>query len=294
MEKISNLISNKLEELRKKHYASLKKYHDECAKYENPDARHAAWFNKSEGKLHLSDGYNCDKCKNRGGFMKITELGNEVFVPCSCSNAREMVRKLKRAGIPNKLDDYTFFNYFHEKDWQKKLKNVIKKFGEQESYRWLYVCGQSGIGKTHLCTALINVILKKGLSVYYMPWRDEISELKNSMYTSGGEAIRRMKTFDVLYIDDLFKSSKDQKGNTLLPTSFEINTVYEVLNARYAGNKITIMSSNLKLEDIYNIDSAIAERIKNMCGINKYYIQVKYLPEYDSKNRINDLIEEIE
>ena len=29
-------------------------------------------FNRRVGNLNVADGYNCEKCKNRGGFMRLS------------------------------------------------------------------------------------------------------------------------------------------------------------------------------------------------------------------------------
>lgn len=292
MEKISNLITNKLEELKKKHYASWKKYHDECAKYDNPDARHAAWFNSSEGKLHLTDGVNCVKCKNRGGFMKIKQNGYEVFVPCSCQEKRKVVRNLKRSGLEKNIENMSLDKYIPKLDWQFRVKRTAKKFLEQEKFKWFYICGQNGSGKTHICTAISSEFLNKNYSLQYISWRDEITNLKSLVYKHDetAEILNRLKTVDILYIDDFLKTWKDSKGSYQFPTSFEIGIAFEVLNARYSGKKMTLLSSEKTLKDLYMIDEAIASRVKEMCGIRDFYIQIKRSEENDMRG---DLCSEI-
>lgn len=40
-------------------------------------------YNNSIGRLNEEDGYNCDKCKNRGDYMIKTETG-EALAECEC------------------------------------------------------------------------------------------------------------------------------------------------------------------------------------------------------------------
>ena len=64
----------------------------------------------------------------------------------------------------------------------------------------------------------------------------------------------------MLYIDDFLKSHKH--------TDSELNIAFEVINGRYVSRKLTIISSEMTLSDIYNADEAIAGRIREMCGEN--------------------------
>ena len=69
--------------------------------------------------------------------------------------------------------------------------------------------GQSGAGKTHLCTAVTVHYIRKGKEARYMLWRDEIAQIKAIVTDSAAYAARMdaLKKTPVLYIDDLFKGS---------------------------------------------------------------------------------------
>ena len=44
----------------------------------------------------------------------------------------------------------------------------------------VFIGGQVGAGKTHLCTAMVGEFLKRGISAKYMLWRDDALKLKAS------------------------------------------------------------------------------------------------------------------
>lgn len=66
--------------------------------------------------------------------------------------------------------------------------------------------------------------------------------------------IEKLQTAEVLYLDDLFKGSQ---------TDFDVkNIAYDIINYRYNNNLTTIISSEYMLNELLDIDSAIAGRIK--------------------------------
>ena len=47
-----------------------------------------------------------------------------------------------------------------------------------ERQAWFFVGGQSGCGKTHICTALVGGFIKLGFSVRYLVWQEDSARLK--------------------------------------------------------------------------------------------------------------------
>ena len=129
---------------------------------------------------------------------------------------------------------------------------------------WFYLGGQSGCGKTHLCTAICREFLLEGKQVIYMLWRDDIAKIKG-FATDPEERqklMERFKTAEVLYIDDLFKTGKNPDGYDPKPTAADINAAFEIINYRYCNPKLlTIISSELNEDELMDIDEAVGGRI---------------------------------
>ena len=70
------------------------------------------------------------------------------------------------------------------------------------------------------------------------------------------EAINEFKKTDVLYIDDLFK--QQNVGDA------DIKLAFEIIDSRYREDRITVISSELNIDDIMGIDEAVAGRILQM------------------------------
>lgn len=158
------------------------------------------------------------------------------------------------------MDRYTFDRWQTKQEWQRKVKGMALDYVENPS-GWFYMAGRPGTGKTHICTALCGALIEKGMEVQYLLWRDFSSRAK-AVVTDDEEyqrIVEPMKRVKVLYIDDLFKTGKGQE-----PTTGDTNLAFEILNSRYIQGKPTIISSELTVKMILDIDEAIGSRIFEM------------------------------
>lgn len=107
------------------------------------------------------------------------------------------------------------------------LKEKALKFCEDDD-AWLYIGGQSGCGKTHLCTAAAVKMIKQGCDVILMQWRDESVRLKGMINEPDeyAEAINQLKQVDVLYIDDLFVGSRYDGNGHGMPSEADIKLAF--------------------------------------------------------------------
>lgn len=229
--------------------------------------------NKAEGNLNEYDGYDCRACKNRGfiwvcrpaiyskGYQMITQT-------CRCAKIRRSIRSLQKSGLQTVVQKYKFDTYQATEEWQKHVIGKAKAFAEDGFQdHWFYYGGQSGCGKTHICTAVAIALLKKGYEVKYMVWIDDAKALKAKANSEDyAEMIEAYKKVDVLYIDDLFKTGRKEGQVKQQPTAADINLAIEILNARLIANKITIISSETLITDMLDLDEATAGRVIEKCG----------------------------
>ena len=222
--------------------------------------------NKKPGDLNELDGYDCPVCKNKGLIYKIDEYrGNyrEVVVDCKCKPIRNSIMRMKRSGLEDVIKKYAFDKFEATEPWQEAVKSQAMAFAKNPN-GWFFIGGQSGCGKTHICTAICRSLLLDGNEVYYMKWRDDISKLK-AMAMDAEErekALDKIKNTKVLYIDDLFKTGQNPDGTAPRPTSADINLAFEIINHRYCKKDlITIFSSEMEMADLIDIDEATGGRI---------------------------------
>lgn len=240
-------------------------------------------YNAGTGDLDKNDGYNCSKCKNKGyiSFPKKDEMfgyWSEVQRECECQTVRRSIARLKRSGLGNIIRDYTFDKYETSEQWQAVLKSKAMEYSEKPDKAWFFIGGQSGSGKSMLCTAIAGTFLRQGKNVLYMLWRDDVNKIKSRITDAQAyeEIISSYKTADVLYIDDLFKNGKNNDGKVQPPTSADIQVAFEILNYRYSNKGlITIISSERGIHELVEIDEATASRISEMSFQKGFGFNVK-------------------
>ena len=222
-------------------------------------------YNKQKEELFNSakgDG-NCPICKGKGFVMKI-ENGYEYLGYCVCKIKEINNERIAKSGLSDIINKYTFENFETKEEWQKRFKASAIRFSQNPS-GWFYAGGQSGCGKTHICTAITKSLMDKGFGSRYMIWPSEIIKLKANK-NSDEEYQRLISTWQlcrVLYIDDFFKQPS---GSNSTPTQSDIMTAFEILNYRYNNrNKlITIISSEHSIDDLIYYDEALGSRIFEM------------------------------
>jgi DNA replication protein DnaC len=222
-------------------------------------------YNEEEGYLK---GKDCRSCKNKG-YIMILDEGYTALKPCDCLKQRQNKVNADQSGMKKMIEDYTFETFKAKEMWQRLIKETAQAFVQDKAH-WFFIGGQVGSGKTHICTAIVNELLKQGKQALYMLWRDEVIKLKaNAM--EGKEymkLIEPFKTKEVLYIDDLFKTEKGKS-----PTTADINIAFEILNARYRDkNLITIISCEKIIKELIAIDEAIGSRIYEMS--RSYFVEL--------------------
>ena len=208
-------------------------------------------LNDKEGNL---GGIHCPVCRDKG-YIAFVKDGAMMTRACACMGKRESMRRIRRSGLLELLEAYTFDAFQTPEPWQKQAKERAMDFAANGWGRWFVVTGTPGTGKTHLCTAIAGAMLEAGREVRYMLWRTEAPRLK-AMVNEREEYERELQALegaDVLYIDDFFKGSVSDG---------DLNLAFELLNSRYnSGGKMTILSSEKTVEELLDIDEAIGSRI---------------------------------
>lgn len=236
-------------------------------------------YNRQRGDL---SGYNCEICKNKG-LVACVEGSREFMRVCACMEIRNSMQRIQKSGLSTLLEKCTFESYVALNEWQRQAKSIAMRFVDNHPHsEWMFVGGQVGAGKTHLCTAAVGKFLKAGKSSRYMLWRDDSVRLKAIVNNDAeyAAAINPLKTADVLYIDDFFKTEKNKS-----PTTADINLAHELLNYRYINrNLVTIISSELFIDDLIDIDQAVGSRIYELSKEN-YCFHISYDKEKNYRLR---------
>jgi DNA replication protein DnaC len=178
-----------------------------------------------------------------------------------------MLIALKKSGLEDCINEYRFDNFKTDMDYRKQMYELSQKYVNQDKQRFLYLSGQPGCGKTHLGTAICGYHVDRGESMMYVIHSSMLNDLKANLNDDEyAEILRKYGGTSRVYLDDFFKPTKDERGNTRPPTASDIARTFEVINLRAVKNLTTVITSERSLEDIIQLDEALGSRIKQRCG----------------------------
>lgn len=209
-----------------------------------------------------------EKCPVCGGcgFVDVGELhdGYTFVRRCECWGKVKGEARLERSGLSNAINEQTFQTFRADEPWQQKMVSVCTAYTNKlllaqpdEKLPWLYVSGQPGCGKTHICTAVCGRLMADGMDVLYVHWVEKSRELKAHVNEQDFETLMQpLVAAQVLYLDDLAKPIEGGK-----PTEADLRILFDVINRRYVRSIPTIISSEVSLQGMLELDRAIGSRI---------------------------------
>ncbi len=207
--------------------------------------------------------YECDKCKDSG------YVGIKM---CSCMRRRLIEAGMQSSGLASLLERQSFENfsldYYNQNPQTRNRMERIFQEVQRYAYHFsaggdnppksLLFFGGTGLGKTHLSTALARVVIQRGYDVYYNSAVGMLSDFEfrrfgNSLAANEGEDVARYTECDLLIIDDL---------GTEVVNQFTLSCLYHVLNTRLNRQKPTVISTNLSHTDLRkNYTDRISSRL---------------------------------
>lgn len=231
---------------------------------------------------HLNDSeetapaYRCEKCRDTGWEIVKEPDGHEFCRECSCGYLQRyrLNGRLKFATIPKEFEGQTVDNFqtdCYSTAANRELaamaqtiaKRYVEKFDEiQETGKGLYFYSRvKGSGKTRLAVSIANDLIEK--KFIQAKFATTIQILDQIKATWGGiskneeseqKLIHDIVSVPVLVIDDIgVEAVKDWINERF----------YNILNGRMIEKRVTIFTSNCKIEEL-NFDDRITNRIVKM------------------------------
>ena len=175
---------------------------------------------------------------------------------CECLK-REIVRNfLEASGLYELTKKQTFETFsldYYEKDDKIRMKQnaeILARFAADfrpdQSASYLFY-GATGLGKTHLSSAVARAVIEKGYYVAYESAQNLFSAYETRRFgqssTVGEDEgdIDRFLDCDLLIIDDL---------GAEITNKFTISCLYNLLNMRLIRHKPVIISTNLNAKEL--------------------------------------------
>jgi DNA replication protein DnaC len=220
----------------------------------------------------------CEVCGGTGWEVVLEENISRAR-RCSCSRVPAGDRLVKLARIPARFLACEFENYEPQSFSQERAKALLMNYAadfphlDDEIFReaGLLFTGRSGRGKTHLAVAILKGLLKKGISCIFVDFHELLAEIRNSYdelsQTSELQILRPILNVEVLLLDDI--------GSQRM-TEWMQDTVFHIINLRYAQKKPLIITTNLTMEPLKGSPQASLEdrlgyrvisRLYEMCTV---------------------------
>ena len=121
-------------------------------------------------------------------------------------------------------------------------------FGRGGVYKNLFLTGAPGLGKTFLSACIARAVSEKGFSVVYDTAGSIFTQFEARKFSRAGEdpqnaldETRRYLNCDLLILDDL---------GSEMTTQMVRSSLYELINTRLVREKQTVISSNLRVEEL--------------------------------------------
>lgn len=201
--------------------------------------------------------YECNQCSDTG------YLDNGSM--CRCMREKLIAAGYASSGLGALLREQTFANYsldYFQTDERTRrtmshayhtMKEFAEHFSVQETCphrgESLLLVGGTGLGKTHLSTAVAKSVLDAGFDVLYTSAVGLLGDFELARF--GNSAVNgdvghtndtsRYFSCDLLIIDDL---------GTEVSNQFTVSCLYNIINTRLATKRSTVISTNLMQDEL--------------------------------------------
>lgn len=192
--------------------------------------------------------YECERCGDTGYVD--TKM-------CECMKRSLVLAGYESSGLGELIKTQSFDNF--SLDWYKNNAEVyskmvqsfekVKKFADNfsaDNYSNMIFIGGTGLGKTHLSTAVAKSVIDRHYDVLYVTATGMMGDFEQKRF--GNSAIEgdagdtdRYYSADLLIIDDL---------GTEISNQFTTTCLYDVINTRIMTRKSTIISTNLVQDEL--------------------------------------------
>ncbi len=215
------------------------------------------------GQLLLSAGYPADYTEIRYECSLCNDTGfSDDGKMCDCMRNRLRMAGYESSGLGQLLGEQRFDNfsldyYKNDEKAYRTMHTVLRTLRDWAEHFTpgtatakasdnLLLVGGTGLGKTHLSTAIAKTVLDRGYDLLYtgavsMLAAFEAERFGNRMGSDEASDLSRYYEADLLIIDDL---------GTEVNNQFTVSTLYQVINTRLNLRRPTIISTNLMQEEL--------------------------------------------
>lgn len=157
----------------------------------------------------------CVECGGTG-WRIIERNGVSAAERCGCANKHRERELERKANIPPLYAQATFENFSLRQDNQIAHRALVPVFSAVRTYArsfpatekpGLLLTGPTGTGKTHLCVAVMKVLLSRGFECVFFDFNTLIQQIRSSWdpasKASNRDAYEQAMESEILVLDDL-------------------------------------------------------------------------------------------
>lgn len=213
-------------------------------------------LNEIRATILASHGYPADYTEVRYECPLCNDSGFVDLKMCDCMRQKLVEAAIESSGMAHLLATQTFENfdlnyYIADPNAHRRMGQILAKMKQYaETFvpgkaGSLVLFGGTGLGKTHLSSAVARTVIEGGHSVFYVSAVTMLSDFEmqrfgNSLGGDSGSDIARYYDCDLLIIDDL---------GTEVTNQFTTSVLYNIVNTRLNHRRATIISTNLSQDE---------------------------------------------
>ncbi len=197
--------------------------------------------------------YECEVCGDTG----FVNTGM-----CDCMRRALIEAGYESSGLGGLIRTQTFENfsleYYKESGNAERMRQDLERMKafaqgfDRGTYRNYLFLGGTGLGKTHMSTAVAKTVIERGFDVAYVTAVGMIRDFNAKQFDKGvgmkNDPDRYMEV-DLMIVDDLGAEITNQ---------FTVSCLYDLINQRINNRKCTIFNTNLSFREL---EARYGERI---------------------------------
>ena len=196
-------------------------------------------------------GLNCCSQEKKGEIITLNydvDVYNEITC---CPYYLKLLKKNKhvesfvRNDIPENYSDLYLDNIDLLDNEIESLCSLCYEILDKNRTKGLYIYGDLGVGKTYMCMALANSLVKNKEKVAFIKSNDFVNDMRKMIATNNDRyenLLSKIKKVDYLFIDDI--------GSESVSSYSRDDLLFNILDYRMENKKCTIFTSNLSKDSL--------------------------------------------
>ena len=188
--------------------------------------------------------YECNDC------MDVGFIDGKM---CKCMRRALTLAGYESSGVLKLIEKQNFSTFdlkYYDGAERANMERILARTKhyaatfDGKNMRNLLFIGTTGLGKTHLSSAIAKEVVENGHDVIYESAQKIFSDFEAEKFgrtAQGEDRTSRYMTCDLLIIDDL---------GTEMQSQFTVSCLYNLVNTRLIAEKSMIISTNIRKEEL--------------------------------------------